>query len=834
MLSNDQRNLFSRPVRRGVSALALAAALAGGGTAWAQAPETQSQTQPAAADSGAAAQAAANPANSGAPAAGNAGTGSNQDEIVVTAQFREQNLQQTPLAITAMSGAMLEARSQTSVASVADQAPSVTLKPQGAAFGPALGANIRGVGQFDFNPALEPGVGVYVDDVYYATLVGSIFDLLDLDRVEILRGPQGTLAGKNSIGGAIKLYSKKPTGSNTGYVSAAYGIRDRIDLRASADFKLADNLFARLAGVAKKQDGYIKRLDFGCVNPPGSALNPAVGGVAPQRSVGGDCVVAREGEVNYQAVRGQLRWEQSDTFEINIIGDYTNDDRTSPGAVLISANNPSPNVRGTATAVPYDNRFVCRRYCNFASYTSPAGVWGGPVAAGFPLGETRGNGRTRFEGWGVSGQIDWGLSDALKLTSITAYRSYDAQFSNDDDASPLAIGNGLSSLTFWSVSQELRLNGSLANEAIEYTLGGFYQDQRSVYPSFQDIRYAAIPLQFQQADPVNADTKAVFAHVNWHITDQLTATGGLRYTKESKDYTFSRRNRDGTINPFLATVNGQVGIYSGDRIDWRANLQYQVTDDVMTYVQASTGFKGGGISPRPFNAAQVRPFNPEKLTAYEGGIKSELFNRLLRLNIAGYFSDYKGIQLAFLSCPQFGGPGPCALIANAGNAHIKGFEVETALRPMDGMSIDAAASYTDFQYKYIDPLAGGPSQPGGPQFGDVPPYTPKWKWSAGAQYEIPLGDIGSLTPRLDAAYQSTVFSGSSNTVGERLRSYTVANARLTYRNDGGDLEISGEVTNLFDKYYYLTGFDLSAAGSGIINRQPGRPREWALTVKKKF
>jgi iron complex outermembrane receptor protein len=819
---NDRTGLRARILKGCASGAAIAAALSGS-AAFAQAPETQSQTQAAAADAAASAQAAANPANSGGP-----------DEIVVTAQFREQNLQQTPLAITAMSGAMLEARSQTSVASIADQAPSVTLKPQGAAFGPALGANIRGVGQFDFNPALEPGVGVYVDDVYYSTLVGSIFDLLDLDRVEILRGPQGTLAGKNSIGGAIKLYSKKPTGSNTGYVSATYGIRDRIDLRASADFKLAENLFARVAGVAKKQDGYIKRLDFGCVNPPGSALNPAVGGIAPTASVGGDCVVAREGEVNYQALRGQLRFEPSDKFEVNIIGDYTYDDRTSPGAVLISANNSSPNVRGTATAVPYDDRFVCGRYCNYASYTSPAATWGGPVAPGFPLSATRGDGRTKFEGWGVSGQIDLSLSDTLKLSSITAYRSYDAMFSNDDDASPLAVGNGLSSLTFWSVSQELRLNGSLANEALEYTLGGFYQDQRSVYPSYQDLRYAAVPLQFQQTDPVNADTKAIFAHLSWHVTDRLTATGGIRYTEEHKDYTFSRKNRDGTVNPFLAAVDGQVGVYNGDRIDWRANLQYQVTDDVMAYVQASTGFKGGGISPRPFNAEQVRPFNPEKLTAYEGGIKSELFDRMLRLNLAAYFSDYKSIQLAFLSCPQFGGPGPCALIANAGDAHIKGFELETTLRPMQGLSIDGALSYTDFQYKYIDPLAGGPTQPGGPQFGDVPPYTPKWKWSAGAQYEVPLDNIGTLTPRLDAAYQSTVYSGSSNTVGERLRHYTVANARLTYRNTGGDLEISGEVTNLFDRYYYLTGFDLTAAGSGIINRQPGRPREWALTVKKKF
>ncbi len=158
-----------------------------------------------------------------APTAAKPAAGADENQIgaiIVTAQFRRQNLQDTPLAITAVSGAMLEARSETNIADVTNQAPSVTLKPNSASYGSSLVANIRGIGQFDFHPALEPGVGIYVDDVYYPTLTGSILDLLDLDRVEILRGPQGTLAGKNSIGGAVKLYSKKPEGSNTGYAAA--------------------------------------------------------------------------------------------------------------------------------------------------------------------------------------------------------------------------------------------------------------------------------------------------------------------------------------------------------------------------------------------------------------------------------------------------------------------------------------------------------------------------------------------------------------------------------------------------------------------------------------
>ena len=181
-----------------VSFGALAAALAAAPAAAqetqgaADAPQAQEQAQDAA-------------AQQNSPGPGNAPSAGGVEEIVVTAQFREQNLQDTPLAITAVSAEMLEARSQTNVAEVAAQAPSVTLKPQGTAYGPSITASIRGIGQYDFNPALEPGVGLYIDDVYYATLTGSLFDLLDLERVEVLRGPQGTLAGRNSIGGAVKL-----------------------------------------------------------------------------------------------------------------------------------------------------------------------------------------------------------------------------------------------------------------------------------------------------------------------------------------------------------------------------------------------------------------------------------------------------------------------------------------------------------------------------------------------------------------------------------------------------------------------------------------------------
>ncbi|MBO9517231.1 MAG: TonB-dependent receptor [Porphyrobacter sp.] len=796
-------------------------------------------------------------------------------DIVVTAQFREQRLQDTPLAITAVNAEMLEARSQTDISQVASQAPSVTLKPQGAAFGPSLAANIRGVGQYDFNPALEPGVGLYVDDVYYATLTGSIFDLLDLDRVEILRGPQGTLAGRNSIGGAIKLYSQRPEGSNTGSITAAYGSRDRVDLRGSFDFNITDGLDARIAGVAKRQDGYVQRLDFGCVYPAGGSatlpadaplnagqpINPAVGGIPARLPAGSDCVVADEGEVDYMGLRGQVRWRPTDTIDINIIGDYTIDDRWQVGSVLLetyypngvlasphfplpanppynTATNPTRDINPFGPGIAYDTRFVCGPYCNFASYTNePDTAW--PI-------RDQADGRIKFEGWGVSGQIDWDIADTMQLVSITAYREYTSNFSNDNDTSPMAHSLGYGPLTFEFFSQELRLNGTLgSDEEITYTVGGYYSDQQSVYTSFQGLRGSG--LRFVQSDPVDLTSKAVFANASWTPIDPLTINAGIRYTEEDKTYTYSRKNPEGGVaGPPLTALDGLVGEASADHVDYRLALQYRWSDEFMTYAQYATGFKGGGVNPRPFFPQQVLPFGPEKLESFELGFKSDFWDRRVRLNVAGFFSNYNDIQLTLTNCTVQAGAGfgaPCALPVNAGNADVKGVEVETTITPIDGLMIDAAVALVDFDYKEFasfdtptGPVSvGGPTNINAPQFGDYPAFTPRWKWSLGAQYEIVLGGgAGSITPRIDLAYQGDMHTNPINRDSNLIEGYTLANARLTWRNDKEDLEFALEVSNLFDEYYYLSINDQSTGGQGYTNAQPGRPREWAVSVKKKF
>jgi len=843
-------NCHSKSVLRAALTLgASVSALGMAGTAWAQ--------------NAANASAAAQPGDQGATGQGQVTNG----EIVVTAQFRSQKLQDTPLAITAVNAATMEAKSQTNLSQLADTAPNVTLKPQGASFGPSVTASIRGIGQGDFNPAYEPGVGIYIDDVYYPQLIGAVFDLLDLDRVEILRGPQGTLAGRNSEGGSIKMFSKRPTGSNTGFGEATYGSRNRIGLRAGFDFKLTDGLYGRISGVFKHQNGFVDQLDFGCVNPAGGPatftandgttklVNPA-GGIPSTRSQG-DCRVARLGEVGYQAIRGALRYNPSEAVDINLSAEYTHDSHTATGEVLAATsliNNGNTNIGG----VPYDNRFICGKFCNYSSYSSPAITYVGVATppGGQPLVATQRSNQSLYDGYNLAANAHFQLSDAISVDNILAYQNWVSDFGVDDDLSPIPLSGGSNHLTHWNWSEEFRLNVQPV-ESVHVVVGGYYFKQETDYYSYQDLRYintsggtyaapslGVFPLQFIQPDRTPAKSAAGFANLDWQILPGLTFNGGIRYTDESKEYHYFRLNPDGTINGYLDPVGlvngagspgaltGSVARYKGSRWDWRAALDYRFSPEVMVYGSFSTGFKGGGTNPRPFFASQAIGFNPEVLTNWELGTKTDLFGRKLRFNLTGFYGILRDAQIGVSVCPG-ANPTPCAALLNAGNAHEKGFEAEVTLRPAAALIVDGSLSYIDFKYTSLAPSVTTTL------ITDPRPGLPKWKWTLGAQYEIQAGKLGSITPRIDAAYQDKTYAGSTITINSirtlnYLDSYTLVNARLTWQNPDKDLSASLEVTNLTDKYYYVTLFDLRAAGAGLDKAQPGRPREWAITIKKKF
>ncbi len=866
-------------------------------------------------------------ASMAAPAYAQDDDGDRTNTIVVTAEFREANLQDTPIAITAVNAEMLEARGQTDISQVAAQAPNVTLKPQPQNGGSGLIAFIRGVGQVDFNYALDPGVGVYVDDVFIPTLSSSLLELMDLDRIEVLRGPQGTLAGKNSIGGSIKLFSAKPQGSGEGYLRATYGSYDRMELRGMADFAVTDTLFARVSGFGRSVDGYVTQLDYGLTHPGSNvpATNARGRGNPDNTTMGGS---------NTTAGRLALRWMPTDRFEWNISADFTSTKGEAGPTVLIAAGAPTggttafdpfsdnpatsvgAGVPGTeifetddmgdlvlddmmnpilvgygqyealpwltgndGNAVPVNCAFVpagpfsCDNignqygdpryiaYSNFLDARTPTSQ-----APYKPYSALQ---NQDFQGWGIHSNMTFDATDNLQLVWISSWREYESKWGQDQDATPVPVAQLDNQLNHRAWSQELRLNFEAADGLLQGTVGGFYLDQNGEYTARVDLNYAGIDF-IHGPDTTPSTTKALFGTVTLRPTDMLSITGGLRYTKDKKTYTYFRSNPDGTVpfvdvppagppiceffygadpdfggptslgntpNCLLTGLFDIPGAFTGDRWDWRIAADYRFSDEFLAYASVSTGFKGGGVNPRPFFGPstgecddpsyaggpcnQVLSFNPETIVTYEVGFKADLLDRRLRLNGAAFFNEYSDIILQLSACPE----SPCLLPANVGAADVKGFELEFSAYPTDGLSLDGGLSYIDFEYTQVG-LSGLTGN-------EITPYTPEWTYSFGIQYDHELESGATVMARFDGSYQSKIFTDSFNTVWSQVDGYFLGNARLGYTTADGDWNVALEVMNVFDKYYFNSVSDVTGS-LGLVTGVPGLPRTWALSVRRNF
>jgi iron complex outermembrane recepter protein len=813
-------------------------------------------------------------------------------EVVVTAQFREQRLQDTPIAITAVNADMLEARGQTSIAQVAAQAPNVSLRPQPQNGGSGLIAFIRGVGQTDFNYALDPGVGVYVDDVYIPTLSSSLLELIDLDRIEILRGPQGTLAGKNSIGGAIKLFSAKPQGDDTGSLRVSYGSLNEINVRGMADFGITDNLALRVSGMSRGRDGYVGMLDYGQTHPTSNVRQNNTRG-------SGNSDYATMGGQNIVAGRMALRFTPSDQLEINLTGDYTREKSEAIPTVLIAAGaicgvgctsfNPastgvSSSPNGTATPTPWlvgKNGSAVNMSCQFVPdgpYScDPAGRdlkgWDPRFVSYSNFMDGMANSSqapfkpyfalpiTEFRGSGFAGNVSYDVNDNLQLVYIGSYRKYNSKFGQDQDATPIPVAQLDNELDHHAFTSEVRANFKTENGFVEGTVGAFYLDQKGTYTARVDLNYVApFSIDFLHGpDTTPSDTKAAFVTATVHPTDAASLTGGLRYTKDNKDYTYYRRNPDGSLpnggncfapggggpfsepNCLLAGIYGITGSFKGDRWDWRAVGDYRFTPEFLAYASVSTGFKGGGVNPRPFTADQRLPFNPETLTTYEMGFKSDLLNRRMRLNGAVFLNKYDDITLGKTVCAESSLPVPCLRPDNIGSADVKGAELEASFFPVKGLSFDLSASYLDF--KYTSPSQGGflvkivdLPPPNDIVVTSIPvdgitPYTPELSYAVGAQYDHDVGE-GTLSFRLDGSYQGKLYTNAENTSWSKIDGRFLANARVSWSH-AEDWRVALEVQNLFDKYYFQSVSDITTS-LGAVTGVPGLPRTFAVSVERRF
>jgi iron complex outermembrane recepter protein len=864
--------------RLAVSALTVAPLLAGLAALLASPARAQGQTSPPGAPPAPAAQA------STAPSPGSADQGSGLQEVVVTARFRTENLQTTPIAITAVTSADIEAHGFQDVTQIANVAPNVNLEPAGSGFGKLAFVSIRGVGQSDFKYTFEPGVGFYIDDVYFGTAFGSIFDLLDISSVEILRGPQGTLFGKNTEGGAVRVFTTKPKGDNSGYVEAGYGSYNRERFRGALDVALVpDRLFARIAVGSNRSDGYMDVYDFACANPG------LAGSLKPVTYLN-HCKIGTYGGDDVRVGRVALRWLPTDGLEANLSADLTDDHGEAPASKLLAINlppNPCPGASATnpnprpcapqtqvASAVALfnsriamplygvalDSRFITPSpYTTYATYTDPiAGV-------SFP------NESTLYS-WGVAGTVDWDTPlSGVHVKSISAYRRYRGAFAQDTSGAPITGNLPINYLDHHQFSEELQVSGKLLENALDWTVGGYYFDSSDYDTGIVDqpsnfIAGRLPGILFLTADPAGSKDESVFAHVNYQISSRWGLELGGRYSHETKSYTFYRYlpnlvglvpsipgTAPGTTQPLFPLNTGgflagfapppTVSIPPISRFDPKVSLSYELAPDVMAYVQYSTGFKSGGFNPRPLNRAQVTSFGPEILKAYEVGLKSEWFDHRLRANVAAFWSDYSDLQLPVATTDATGTP--AFLTESVGSARIQGAELELAARPVGGLRIEGSLGYLNFHYLNLggaaydgNPLtsAGTPNplyNPSGPTLSDVPPLTPRWKGSAGIEYAISLGAAGTLTPRADFTYQSRVYNDPQDEPISAQGGYGILDARLTWESARGGWQASLYAFNLADKLYYVTIFNgLSTYDS--VNGQPGQPRTLLFTVRKSF
>jgi iron complex outermembrane receptor protein len=795
-------------------------------------------------------------AQSGATGQGAAAAPSDSlQEIVVTAEFRQEKLQDVPIAITALNAAAMDARNMTNLIDVANVAPNVTMFENSAPYGKTNAAFIRGIGQGDFNLASgEPGVGVYIDDVFFSTTLGSAFDLFDLDRVEILRGPQGTLFGKNSIGGAVNMVSKKPTGDGSGFVDVTLGDFSRRDVRAAYDMAIIpDSLFFRVSVIEQSRAGYVTRLSYGCVNPQpaagstatvdsrGYTVNPSAPDYLQANApnvLGGGCAIGTEGGIDVRGARGQLRWIINDKMENNFTAWVIDDNSEAAAETLVVAapaplNVPSPFYGPTGFngyllakyGQQFDSRFYTRNfYTNYSNFID------------LDKQEAIPNVDTMHQ-WGFSNVFNWDVLSKTHLKSITSFLGYWTDFSDDQSNTPLPMAWAYNLVDHQQFTQEFRVTGN-AFDQLDWAGGAFYFHGLSVNRGHINVALVGPFLDFGQNSPATTQNEAIFGQVTEHVTDKIDLTAGVRDTHENKEYIYQ-------------SFFGRLGPYSEkySHFDWKANVDYKFTPDVMAYATVSTGFRGGGFNPRPFSASQINEFYPEKLTEYEVGLKSDWFDHKLRANIAAFYGNYKDLQLQSQLIDASGTPNPAEL--NIGAAKIYGYEVEIDARPVGALSLTGSVGYTGFKYEDLGNAVGcqdiaNPIPTGGtatnanctngnPGYSDRPVGQPKFKASVGAAYEFAIPGGSKLTPRLDATYQTEVFADVvNNTPGAVIPSHTLLSGRVQWDAANGKWSVAALGTNLANKQYYVSLFDLRAFGEGMETGQPGAPREWAVNLKYKF
>ena len=753
-------------------------------------------------------------------------------EIVVTARRREERAQDVPIALSVISERTLAASGDYTLGQVQQLVPSLFVSGGNAR---NTNINIRGLGSNAItNDGLENGVGFYVDDVYYGRVGQSQFDLVDLDRIEVLRGPQGTLFGKNTTAGAISVTTRAPSFDWQFSGEGSLGDYNYHQVRGSFSGPIATDLAAfRLSIADTHRDGFIHNLH-----------NDRWG----------------QDYDNFTA-RGQVLVTPAPGVTIRLIGDYS---RQRQYASL----NSLVGFFGTYTNGTVIKNSFLDRVARF-----------GYVPVFDPFARTTdvdADVHANMESYGLSGRVDWSLG-GVTLTSISAYRWWDWYPSNDSDNTPLQVGElkGTGTINHQrQFSEELRLSSNGDNK-VDWVAGLYYFYQQIKGYGFYGFAKDAALFNYPTSDPHVTDvalngfesdswliptTKsyAAFGQATWKITDRLKLTGGLRFTHEDKNGLFDeftvagqdlsllspadRATAQALRDTLYPAVDYTVSL-SNDSLSGMANLSYQLAHDVQVYATFSRGAKSGGLSLGVLPAGVSAAVRPETVNAYELGFKSQFWNRRVTLNLAAYWDDVTDYQAAITQ--QVGQTNASIrYIANIPSVRSRGIEGDLTIAPSPWLSFTASAAYNDATYRDYKNAPLSPEQsytrPNPPLASD-PPYqdlsgqplagAPKFTYTLGADASRPLGHEIELYGHADYAHRSSYFSSATNSIYSLIPAYGILNARLGLRLANDRWDISVWAKNLTDTHYYTS---LGGANTGLITGLLGDPRTFGATLRVKF
>lgn len=693
------------------------------------------------------------------------------DEIIVTAQKREERLRDVPLAVSAVTGASLASQQITTATDLRQISPSLNFTPSANARGE--GFAIRGVGTAIFSDTVEQSVGVVIDGVVVGRSGQATGDLLDIERVEVLRGPQGMLFGKNASAGLISITTRRPQlGATTIELKGSYATLNEIKLAAVANLPLGDTAALRLAVGSQTADGTI--------------FNRRLGVDLNNR--------------NEQNARAKLLFEPNSDLSVILSGDWQK--------------RRSRCCAWTALSAPATTPFGA---LNAAEGIIPS-IGNRQIAAGVPFFQN-------VDAWGTSGQIDYDFGFAT-LTAITAYRRWKNADNNDPDLLPvniLDVNTGTSQLK--QFSQEVRLTSPAG--PVEWVAGLFFYDQTNRTSSNQTGTLGAVALPSLLGTTLDTNTKnvskAIFGQITVRPVARLKLIAGARYTDEDIDLLLTQARAPGTVatipGRFSGTINGSTGATNWS---YRLTAQVDVTDSFMVYATHARGFKGPGINTLGVSTSVTEVVRPEIPTTYEIGARGAWLNNRISFAIAAYQTDYENFQAQVFD--QGVTPGRFR-VTNAGKLETKGIEVELGVRPTTGLSLTANAAYLDAKYADFQNIACYTGQPILP-FGTVRTSdrqcirvsaatgatavtngtgnqlanAPELTLSLGGRYDQPIGDMNGFV-QTNFQFRDKVNFSAAGDPNLRQNGFAIVNGSVGINGPDDRWSVAFFVKNLFDKFY---------------------------------